>query len=161
VLLSILVAGTVVIPLSRPGYGQPAVLPFVVIAVVVAWLWYAPRITAQRAVATSKLLQSPVRGIADDKGLKLTTENGSADLPWAVFHRARVGSDVVMLYQSAYIYNMFPRSWFGSDAEWAAFKQMAATKAPQPGKGLGQLGWTLLLVLLVFLVTLVAAFLRQ
>jgi len=87
-----------------------------------------PWVTARRQFRTSKLLSSAVTGSATDQSLSMSTSSSSGEITWESFHKALVSKDVVLLYQSAYVFHILPREFFQSEADWLEFQAFVRAK---------------------------------
>jgi hypothetical protein len=96
-----------------------------------ASLWFlTPLLNARRVERTSKLFASPLHGVATETGIHLESAYGTSDLPWDVFFRYKATDSLVILFQSTQLFNVFPRSFFGSDEDWHGFRVWVADKVP-------------------------------
>ena len=125
--------GVIGVPLvegSRPSAGAIAGVPeFVAFWLVSLW-FISPNVNARRAERTSRMFGSPLRGLAREVGIHLESAFGSSELPWGMFFRFKMTDALVILYQSAHTFNMFPRSFFGSDEDWRIFRAWVAERVP-------------------------------
>src|SRR5579863_6678321 len=107
---------------SRP---RGEFLMVVVLSAVVVWLilvWLGQRIwpivIARRTERTSRTFGTPLKGSATESGLHIESAFGASDLPWDVFYRFKMTDSLVLVYQSAQMMNVFPRSFFSGDEDW-------------------------------------------
>jgi YcxB-like protein len=125
--------GVIGVPLvqgSRPSAGAIAGVPaFMALWLVFLWV-ISPIMNARRVERTNKMFGIPLRGVAKEAGLHLESEFGTSEFPWAVFFRFKMTDALVILYQSAHAFHIFPRSFFSSDEDWQVFRACVAEKVP-------------------------------
>jgi hypothetical protein len=109
--------------IDRPvTWGLPLFLVFFGIM-----LLRTPQITVKRAFASDRFVSEPFSGEADEQGMRIESEHGRSDLPWALMQRVVLLPDMVIVYQSANLFRILPREFFDDDASWEAFRTMAKT----------------------------------
>ncbi len=87
-----------------------------------------PWISARRQFRTSKILGSPTTGSASEQALSISSKLGSAEIPWDSFYRSIVSKDIVMLYQSAYVFQVIPKEFFQAETDWTEFQNCVRSK---------------------------------
>lgn len=87
----------------------------------------APR----KLLASTRLLQSPIRGGVSETGVWRETEHTRSNLPWDIFLRRQIGADIVLLYSSLQAAEIFPREFFASEADWQAFLELVRQRVPE------------------------------
>ncbi|HEV7507865.1 MAG TPA: YcxB family protein [Thermoanaerobaculia bacterium] len=75
-------------------------------------------------------MQAPISGEAKESGVHMETEHTRSELPWDVFFKRKTGKDIVLLYQSIQVTNVFPREFFASDTDWQAFLELVRQHVP-------------------------------
>ncbi len=125
--------GVIGVPLvqgSRPSAGAIAGVPaFMALWLVFLWI-ISPILNARRVERTNKMFGIPLRGVAKETGIHLESEFGTSELPWTVFFRFKMTDTLVILYLSAHMFHVFPRSFFRSDEDWRIFRAWMAEKVP-------------------------------
>ena len=107
--------------IDRPvTWGLPLFLVFFGIM-----LLRTPAMTVKRAFATDRFVSEPFSGEADEQGMRIESEHGRSDLPWALMQKVVLLPDMVIVYQSASLFRILPREFFDDDASWEAFRKMA------------------------------------
>jgi YcxB-like protein len=115
---------------SPPSVGIIAGVPAVA-ALWLVFLWFlSPIVNAWRVERTSRMFGCPLRGVATEDGIDLESPFGTAKLPWGVFFRFKMTTALVIVYQSAHMFNVYPRSFFGSDEDWRIFRSWVTDKVP-------------------------------
>jgi hypothetical protein len=103
---------------------------------IYALFFSAPR----KVLESNKLIQGGYAGVATEEGVHLETAHSQSDLPWDVFYRAKIGRDVVLLYQSVQVSSVFPREFFATEEDWQAFvglvRQHVSLRPPRRGNPL-------------------------
>ena len=92
---------------------------------------YSLYVAPKKLLQSNKLLQSSITGEANESGILLETEHSRSDFPWDVFLRRKIGKDMVLLYQSIRVTNVFPREFFASDTDWQAFVDLVSQRVPE------------------------------
>ena len=124
------VIGVPLVQGTRPSAGAIAGVP-AVLALWLVFLWViSPILNARRVERTNRMFGTPLRGFAREAGIHLESEFGTSDLPWAVFFRFKMTDALVILYQSAHTYHVFPRSFFARDEDWRIFRACVVEKVP-------------------------------
>jgi len=112
---------------SLEGWEPVLFMALLFLGIVAYSLYMAPK----KILQSNKLLQAPIVGEASDSGIHLETEHTRSEFPWDVFLRRKIGKDIVLLYQSIQITNVFPREFFASDTDWQAFVEMVRQRVPE------------------------------
>jgi hypothetical protein len=119
---------------------------------VAVFFWLVIRlvlyVTAERTYRTSALLRVPIRGSASSEHVEIQSEHGGGKLPWAVFYQQRQSEDLVLLYQAANLYHLYPRRFFGPDSDWAEFRSLAASNVTARPRSPWRTALTIALVVL-------------
>jgi hypothetical protein len=89
-------------------------------------LLISPRMTVKRAFATDRFLSEPIKGEADEQGIRMEQAHGRVDLPWTLMHKVAISPTLVTIYQSAQLLRIFPREFFADEESWQAFRTLAA-----------------------------------
>jgi hypothetical protein len=78
----------------------------------------------------SMLVHGDVTGCVSAEHIAWRTELADSTLQWNKFIRARSAPDLLLLFYSSRCALYFPREFFGSDEDWAAFRALVDTKLP-------------------------------
>lgn len=152
---ALLVWGLLGVPLTQGGSLEGLMPVLVFLLLFVGILAYSTFMAPRKILESGKLLQNPVSGRITKHGVRIETPYSQADLPWDVFYKVRIGPDLVLLYQSLQISNVFPREFFASNADWQAFVDLVRQRVPLKPKqeqGMGRPVKKLLLWLVIFIV---------
>ena len=122
--------GLVGVPLIQGRAWKDVMAPLFILLAIVGLFAYSIFMSPRRVLESGKLLQDPQTGRITENGVLIETPRSRADIPWDAFFRARIGPDLVLLYQSLQICNVFPREFFASDADWQAFVDLARQHVP-------------------------------
>jgi hypothetical protein len=153
VLLAPLVHGD---PITLEGTWPIALYILFFAGVIVYSLYIAPRMVLQSSV----LLRSPIVGEAKEAGVHMESEHSRSEIPWEAFLKRKIGKDMVLLYQSIQLTNVFPREFFASDADWQAFVDLVRRRVPEKAaRDRGGRSWTLWLVVIWIVVFVIVIFL--
>jgi hypothetical protein len=90
-------------------------------------LYVAPR----KLLQSNTLLQSSIVGEAKESGIHMETNHTRSELLWSVFFKRKIGKDIVVLYQSIQVVNIFPREFFATDTDWEAFVDLVYQQVPE------------------------------
>lgn len=152
--------GVVVVPLQQGAAFSPYMLaPLIWIAAMV-WLWRATVSAARKQLAENKLLQGPIRGVAREDRIEITTDYTSAALPWETLHHYELVPDAVLLFTSPGVAHILPRSFFGSGEDWDLFVSRLAEKViktPRP-KGNSIVRTLIIWIAIIVVIFLLRAF---
>jgi hypothetical protein len=61
----------------------------------------------------------------------METDHTRSELPWSVFFKRKIGKDIVVLYQSIQVVNIFPREFFATETDWEAFVDLVYQNVPE------------------------------
>jgi hypothetical protein len=92
---------------------------------------YALYVSPRKVLQSSKLLQATIMGEAKESGIRIETEHSRSELPWDVFPKRKITKDIVLLYQSIQVTNVFPREFFASETDWQAFVELVRQNVPE------------------------------
>lgn len=152
-MILLILFGSVIVPvLNGKPFDPLALSPVLILAVLLGLILWIPRAGVDRLLKTNKLIQEPLEGYADETGVYFSTPHSRSDLPWEMFHQARMSDSMVLLGQSSAQYYPFPRELFASDEDWSAFQALVRAKAPQPKDGGRRKLLSLLLWVAIFIV---------
>ena len=70
---------------------------------------------SRRAFAQQKMLHHRVDVDWSDEGVRLMSEPGNSSFDWRDFTRVEQGRDVILLFQSDYLFNFIPRRALSAD----------------------------------------------
>lgn len=129
----------VAVPWMLHGSGPGAVSIAEVAAFMVLWvlsMWFfSPILNARRVERTSRIFGTPLHGSVTETGVHLESAYGTSELPWELFFRYKATESLVILYQSAQMFNVFSRSFFGSDEDWRRFRAWVEERVPAVPRG--------------------------
>jgi hypothetical protein len=110
----------------------------------VAWtIWFVffcfiyPATVAKRSrkiFGQQKNLQIPREIEICDTHVSAKSERGVGTTPWNEFHKWKANDRIILVYSSDLLFQMFPRHWFASDAEFVGFKELLAQVIGPMGK---------------------------
>jgi hypothetical protein len=119
---------------------------------------YSLVVAPRRILQGNALRQSTIAGTASESGIRIETELTPSDLPWNVFFKRKVGKDIVLLYQSLEVVNIFPRELFATETDWQDFVDLVDQNVPDAApRGRGGSSGTLRIFwiwMMIFLVTI-------
>jgi len=151
---ALLFAASVVGPLAAGASIRPWLPFWGIVAVVAVLFFYLRRVGVNQALKTNKLLQEPIAGSAAEDAVRMTTASSTTTLPWQSFYRVKASPDMVLLYQGANLFNMFPREFFQQEEEWQTFRSWALAKVPGKEPRRRRTLWVLLLWMGIFFVVI-------
>jgi hypothetical protein len=145
--------GWVIFPLINGEPVEPAI--YLTLILVVCLFVYAIFFWAPKKQMQAKVLQGLREGTADEVGVHLKTAYTTADLPWDVFTRWKLGKGLVLLYDST-IRNqvqVFPREFFASETDWIVFVELVRQRMPAAAKkSLPRRPWLIFLISIVIFI---------
>jgi hypothetical protein len=95
-----------------------------------ALLLASPYLAARKAFKTGAMLTSPLTGRADETRFVLECAHGTTNITWALFYKAIIAPDLVLLFPSAHQFHIIARSFFASDDDWSAFQSVVRSSVP-------------------------------
>jgi len=115
-------------------------LPTVIMILVLGFLgWWIFRFTRRDQWKSNEAFQNPISGIVSNQGIRMTGTNFTSEVSWELYRTYKISSDMVILYQSSFSYNVFPKSLFQSEDDWETFVELVEEKIPE-NKGYGGFG---------------------
>jgi hypothetical protein len=96
----------------------------------IAFLWVLTRVVWRRAWQKGQQLHGAVAGNANSEGILWSTEVANSQYHWQKFIRARSTPNLLLLHYSARCALYFPREFFASDDQWAAFRALVDSRLP-------------------------------
>lgn len=135
-LFSFLVIGLhqLVVPPSRSGvmlrlafFGSLACLALLYYALYYVWLPYS----AKKIYKQQRTMQEPFEVELNDVEIIETNSLGTSRLRWTDFHKYKLGRDMVLVYQSDPLFQIFPKRWFSED-EYRKFRQILKGALGEP-----------------------------
>lgn len=149
--------GWVIFPLI---HGESLELAIYLPVLFVAFLFvYFLFVWAPKKQMQAKVLQGLREGTAGEVGIHLKTTYSTADLPWDVFTRSKIGRDLVLLYDSTVgnQVQLFSREFFASETDWIAFVELVRQRMPAaaPKKSLLRRPWLIFLISIVIFAVIV------
>jgi hypothetical protein len=100
-------------------------MPLVIGALV---FWLALRFIVQRSWKQSQTTFAAISGTISDDAVAYNTAQSQSRSAWDLFQRYKIAPDMVLLYQTTNAFNVFPRHFFSTEADWAAFVQLVQQK---------------------------------
>lgn len=82
------------------------------------FLWLLTPWQMKRLFRQQKMLQVDFTTDITPEAIIVTSEYGTSRLPWADFHKYKVSSKLVLLYQSPVLYHVLPRRFFPSEEDY-------------------------------------------
>lgn len=122
--------GLIGVPLTQGAPFREVMTPLIFILLFVGVVAYSLLMGPRKVLQSGKLLQDPQTGLVTENGVCIETPHSRSDFPWDAFFRARIGPDLVLLYQSLQVCNVFPREFFASAADWQAFVDLVRQRVP-------------------------------
>lgn len=127
----VVICGQVVSSLQGGAITWDGVGPVVVFVLFLVGLFgYSLYVAPRKLRRSNALLQSSVAGEARESGIRMETDPTRSELPWSVFFKRKIGKDIVLLYQSLEIVNVFPRELFATETDWQDFVDLVDRNVP-------------------------------
>jgi hypothetical protein len=89
-----------------------------------------PALTAQTAFRQNQAISKRMWGSASAEQIVLNSGPSKVELGWAAYPSARLYPELVLLYQGNHGANFFPRSFFETEADWLAFRELVLQNVP-------------------------------
>lgn len=128
----VVICGQVVSWLQGGAITWEGVGPVVVFVLFLAGLFgYSLYVAPRKLLQSNTLLQSTIVGEARESGIRMETDPIPSELPWDGFFKRKIGKDIVLLYQSIQVVNVFPRELFATETDWEAFVDLVYQNVPE------------------------------
>jgi len=118
----------------HPHKNEDAWIYYWLLGVIVFIIWkYAialPKKT-RRIYRQQKMLQTPYEAEITEESYEGESHCGKGKMAWKDFHKYKTGKDIVIVYQSDALFNMFPKRWF-SDEEFVEFQSILHRQLGKP-----------------------------
>ena len=92
------------------------VAPFVLLVPI---MFFAPRWQARRQYRANAALKGTITGKVTDAGFEFVTEVSQARYRWDQVLKAKIGSDIALVYASPQVAFFLPKSFFATEEAWA------------------------------------------
>ncbi len=112
-----------------------ALLLLVAVLVAAAPRWAAAML-ARNALRAGGGVADTRKGTAGEEGLHTVSAHSDTRQDWQAFLMYRRGSDVLVLYPTRRIVQMYTRGLFASDADWRAFGDLVAAHVPEASQAI-------------------------
>jgi hypothetical protein len=71
---------------------------------------------------------SAISGVITENTVQYNTGQSESTMRWELFQKHKSAPDMILLYQTTQAFNVFPRHFFTSDADWSAFTRLVEEK---------------------------------
>lgn len=96
---------------------------------MIAVLFYlTPSVSAKKAFTPDSEFKNPISGVVSDEGTLIQSNLTRGQSQWSIFRFARMSPGLVLLYSTDNIFNIFPRKFFATEADWLAFRSLVELK---------------------------------
>lgn len=103
-------------------------LPLLIGALV---FWVVLRYSVQNTWKKSQAAFSAISGTITEDAVAYNTAQSESKSSWGLFQKYKIAPDMVLLYQTTNAFNVFPRHFFRSEADWKAFVELVRQKIAQ------------------------------
>ncbi len=101
---------------------------FIPLLAIVALYYLAPSVSAKKAFTKDSEFKNPLSGVVSDEGILIQSNLTRGQSQWSIFRFARLSPGCVLLYSTDVIFNIFPRKFFATEADWLAFRSLVEQK---------------------------------
>jgi hypothetical protein len=130
VLFVLIVLSFVVTSVSEPALFWSSLPVVAILAIIFAASWWLPRLQAVRHWRNSKALQNPMSGTITSQAINFTGTYSEGSTSWEAYVKYKRSPDMVLLYLAPNLFNIFPRAFFESDADWKALIELVEKNIP-------------------------------
>lgn len=92
---------------------------------VLFWI-VLPYLSAKRQATTRPFLCEPMKYSFDAEGVRVTAQNFSTSMTWAIVKRVQETKSAILLYEGSNIGRIIPKHFFQTDANLAACRDFIA-----------------------------------
>jgi hypothetical protein len=131
-----LIAAALVMVLATGGLQpilQKPVESAIKLGVMVAFAIFmivAPRRAITKTWQNTPLLHERVTGYLSEAGVRFQSNSNDTTLTWDKLVKQRLGKDLILLYTSARSALILPRSYFRTEEDWAAARELVTRNLP-------------------------------
>jgi hypothetical protein len=97
--------------------------------------WFLPRLHVYLTWRYHRSLQAPMSGTITADGIHYKGTHFQGEVTWSMFLKYKQSPQLVLLYQSPLVFNLFPRSFFRTEHEWHAFLELVQQHVPVTVEG--------------------------
>ena len=92
------------------------------------FFWGFVRFQIRNTWKKNQAIYSAISGVITENSLEYNTGQSESKLRWDLFQKYKIAPDMILLYQTTHAFNVFPRHFFASDADWSAFTSLVQQK---------------------------------
>jgi len=121
----------VILALGHDRSWLSLVVAWAPVPIVVLGAWWAWRVLFRQGWTQNKLIQQSFHGTVSEAGIHWRSDTSEMNMPWNMFHKARLANTLVLVYTSPRQALFFPRNFFASDADWERFCALVRRRLPR------------------------------
>lgn len=110
--------------LLSDGFSLTTVTTSLPLLVLLVFFWVFLRYQIDNAWKKSQALFAAISGKITADRVQYNTAKSESQIGWDLFQKYKIAPDMVLLYQTSSAFNVFPRHFFKTEADWAAFTQL-------------------------------------
>ncbi len=103
-------------------------VPLMVLLFIGGSFYFTPAMNAKKLFTQDTDFKFPLSGVISEAGLSIQARRTQTQIQWTLYKSARLSPGNVLLYQTNNCFNVFPRKFFASDADWKAFRSLVEQK---------------------------------
>ena len=124
--------------LSAP-FSLAAFVPLLPLVIGGLVFWVFVRWQVRSVWKKNQAVYADVSGVITEDTVAYNTSQSESRSRWTLFQKSKVASDMILLYQTSGAFNVFPRHFFETEADWTMFTELAQRKIAQNrGRGMAQ-----------------------
>ncbi len=90
--------------------------------------YFTPTKNARKVLAQNSEYQNQISGVVSEEGLSIQASQAQTQSQWTIYRSARLSPGYVLLYQLNNTFNVYPRKFFATEADWLAFRALVEQK---------------------------------
>jgi hypothetical protein len=122
---------TVITSISEPALLGTAIPVFVILIIIIAVSWGGPRLQAINIWKNSKSLQKPLSGKITEDKINLEGAYSEGSVSWKAYVSYKQSANMILLYQSPNLMNIFLKTYFKDEKDWEDFKELVKKNVPE------------------------------
>lgn len=110
--------------LLMDGFSLSLLTTFLPVQVLILSFWVMWHLQITSAWKRGQAMFAAISGKVSPDSVQYNTALSQSQSGWQLFQKYKIAPDMVLLYQTSGAFNVFPRHFFKTEADWTAFAQL-------------------------------------
>lgn len=106
------------------GFSLSLLTTFLPLLLMAVFFLVFMRFQIRKAWEQNQAIYAAISGTISKDSVQYNTAHSQSQSSWELFQKYKIAPDMVLLYQATAAFNVFPRHFFRTDADWTAFTQL-------------------------------------